>query len=284
MYWSVIGFLSAFEYVAEWLVSWIPLYYFFKTLFLLFLALPQTQGSTFVYSVHLAPILREHEDQIDSAVTQIKLAAYEFIQDKLRAVWNQVLGGTVNAAAPQAAPNVAAVNPPSMADPLSGAAQMVSGWWSAYAPAVIATGAAYIASSKQAAEAAVRQQRLRKSAQNADAEPAAQSSTDPRSSLQARRRALEAELAALPPSFPVAATPVSDSFAGDSTSRSSASSVSTNVGDTRRRKESGSDEDAGKYETIGREDVGGSEGSPQPRSSWWWRASSYQGYERVKSE
>ncbi|CAG8654599.1 15133_t:CDS:2, partial [Acaulospora colombiana] len=112
MYWSVMGFISAFgqlhntpaskgdplippilEYVAEWLISWIPFYYFFKTLFLLFLALPQTQGSTFVYSMHLAPLLRGHEDQIDSALTQVKLAVYEFVQERLRLVWSTVVGG-----------------------------------------------------------------------------------------------------------------------------------------------------------------------------------------------
>jgi len=285
MYWSVMGFISAFEYVAEWLISWIPLYYAFKTLFLLFLALPQTQGSTFIYSVHLAPLLRGHEEQIDSALTQVKLAIYEFVQDKLRTIWSQAVGGTTNAAAvPQAAPNVAAVNPPSMADPLSGAAQMVSGWWNAYAPAIVATGAAYIASRQQAAEAAVRQQRLQRPAASNPNAPV-QSDTDSRSSVHARRRALEAELAALPPSSPIPPTPVSDSLAGDTTSRSSASSLSTNMGEVRKRKESGSEEEeAGKYETIGREDINDSESPPRPRSSWWWRGSSYQGYERAKSD
>jgi receptor expression-enhancing protein 1/2/3/4 len=256
----------------------------FKTLFLLFLALPQTQGSTFIYSVHLAPLLRGHEEQIDSALTQVKLTIYEFVQDKLRTIWNQAIGTTNAAAMPPAAPNVAAVNPSSMADPLSGAAQMVSGWWNAYAPAIVATGAAYIASRQQAAEAAVRQQRLQRPAASNTNAPV-QSDTESRSSVHARRRALEAELAALPPSSPIPATPVNDGLAGDRTSRSSASSVSTNLGEVRKRKESGSEEEeAGKYETIGREDVGDSESPAKPRSSWWWRGSSYQGYESVKSD
>ena len=64
MYWSVIGAFVAFEYLAEWLISWqvifpplapcdhltlallpsrLPFYWELKTAFLLFLSLPQTQ-------------------------------------------------------------------------------------------------------------------------------------------------------------------------------------------------------------------------------------------------
>jgi receptor expression-enhancing protein 1/2/3/4 len=59
MYWTVIGAFVAFQYTAEWLISWyvyqhlmclrlirasrFPFYFEIKTLFLLFLALPQIQ-------------------------------------------------------------------------------------------------------------------------------------------------------------------------------------------------------------------------------------------------
>ncbi|KAF8973567.1 TB2/DP1, HVA22 family-domain-containing protein [Flammula alnicola] len=49
MYWSVIGAFIAFEYVAEWMVSWLPFYWELKTLFLLYLSLPQTQVHRFVF-------------------------------------------------------------------------------------------------------------------------------------------------------------------------------------------------------------------------------------------
>lgn len=268
----------------------IPFYYFFKTLFLLFLALPQTQGSTFIYSVHLAPLLRGHEDQIDSALAQVKLTAYEFIQEKLRAIWGQLVGSGgagSGSMAPASVPNVAAVNPPSMADPLSGAAQFVSGWWNAYAPAIIANGAAYIASRQQAADVAAQRYRSRPSAgatKNSSRE-------DSKESVLARRRALEAELAALPQMSPAPPQATLEPLRGNSFgSKASGSSYSLNAGDIRNRKESGSDEDAGRYETIGKDDVtSGSDESPTqtsgPRTSWWgWRGSSYQGYERVKTD
>lgn len=61
MYWTCVGAFVAFENLAEWFVSWyvprlydkishshpailrLPFYWEFRTLFLLFLALPQTQ-------------------------------------------------------------------------------------------------------------------------------------------------------------------------------------------------------------------------------------------------
>lgn len=63
MYWSVVGAFVALEYVAEWVISWyvhlfqnhcqsaefvvrFPFYWELKTLFLLYLALPQTQVSS----------------------------------------------------------------------------------------------------------------------------------------------------------------------------------------------------------------------------------------------
>lgn len=232
--------------------------------------------------------MKGHEDEIDSALAQLKLAVYEFIQDKLRAVWNQIAGGSVaNTTGTPALTDVRAVNPPSMADPLSGAAQFVSGWWNAYAPAIAATGAAYIASRQQAAAATAKQRR----GDSSGPSTASVRSGDDRASVLARRRALEAELAALPQVSSPPSNKAGESLGGDSNTSglSSSSSYSLHTGDARRRKESGSDEDAGRYETIAKEDVSSSgedtQSSNNPRSSWWgWRGSSYQGYERVKSD
>jgi len=47
-YWVVVGAVVAFEYTAEWLLSWLPFYWEIKTLFLLFLSLPQFEGSTYL--------------------------------------------------------------------------------------------------------------------------------------------------------------------------------------------------------------------------------------------
>ncbi|KAF9270060.1 hypothetical protein L218DRAFT_1071553 [Marasmius fiardii PR-910] len=88
MYWSVIGALVGFEYVAEWFVSWLPFYWEIKTLFLLFLSLPQIQGSTFIYTTYLQPFFAKNETQIDEGVASIQSNTFAFVQSKLAVLWD----------------------------------------------------------------------------------------------------------------------------------------------------------------------------------------------------
>jgi hypothetical protein len=54
-YWVVFSLFTVLEYFADWLISWLPLYYLLKLAFILWLQLPQTQGATVVrQSTHLS--------------------------------------------------------------------------------------------------------------------------------------------------------------------------------------------------------------------------------------
>lgn len=44
-YWTVIGFVQMIEYFSDILLYWFPFYYLFKTLLVLYLALPQFRVS-----------------------------------------------------------------------------------------------------------------------------------------------------------------------------------------------------------------------------------------------
>ena len=250
--------------------------------------------------MHVAPLLHAHEHQIDAAVSKMKTQIYAFLQERFQYLWEQVTRSMGMAQQQQAniapGPNAGAANPPTLADPLSGAVQMMSGWWTTYAPAIVANGAAYIASRQQAAAAqaaqnAASRRNVRASGYDIDSPVAG---TSRPTSVDARRAALEAELAALGPA-PV--TDMSDTIrpsASNSSLPSSSSSVSHGAGaEPRRRTESGvtaessSDGDAGKYENIAPEDVGsGGEDSPSNRRSGWFSGwgGNRQGYERVKSD
>ncbi|KAI6038582.1 receptor expression-enhancing protein 4 [Pisolithus marmoratus] len=132
MYWSVLGCIVGVEYVAEWLVSWIPMYYFLKTLFLLYLVLPQTQGSSYLYINHLQPFFHSHEAEIDATLASFKARLYTFVHERFRAIWEQVSSAAHTGA------------PPTLADPASGPAQLVMGLWHSYGPGIIASGAALL--------------------------------------------------------------------------------------------------------------------------------------------
>ncbi|KAF6751057.1 receptor expression-enhancing protein 4 [Ephemerocybe angulata] len=128
MYWSVLGCVVAVEYVAEWLVSWVPFYYTLKTLFLLYLALPQTKGSTYLYLSHLQPFFHTHESQIDSTLASLKGRAKAFVQERLRLLWEAVavaIGQQTQAQAAAAQQNNANVEP----EAGSGPAQLLGSLW-----------------------------------------------------------------------------------------------------------------------------------------------------------
>ena len=68
-YWVVHSFFRFGEYFTDpVLSSAIPFYYSIKLLFLAWLMLPQYRGALTVYAQFVAPYLRSHEKQIDTAL------------------------------------------------------------------------------------------------------------------------------------------------------------------------------------------------------------------------
>ncbi|KAI9056713.1 hypothetical protein FKP32DRAFT_1682147 [Trametes sanguinea] len=198
MYWSVLGCIVAVEYVAEWLISWLPFYYPIKTIFLLYLALPQTAGSAYLYQAHLRPFFAAHEKEIDSTLAQSKAYIYAYLQRLLRRAWEHVSGTVAqmqsqpngltageSALEEEAATHTGA--PPTLNDPVSGPAQLFAGLWGTYGPGLLASGAALLRQAQTSAAQA---------AANANAQA---SNARRQSSASDRRRQLEAELASLPP-------------------------------------------------------------------------------------
>ena len=105
-------------------------------------------------------------------------------------LWDQVMVSLGHVAEPSAGADAA--QPPTMADPASGPAQLLGGLWRTYGPTVVASGAALLRQSAQTSAAggtALMNQFTSSAADNGGAQS---------SSLADRRRQLEAELASLP--------------------------------------------------------------------------------------
>ncbi|KAI0672118.1 TB2/DP1, HVA22 family-domain-containing protein [Trametes maxima] len=284
MYWSVLGCIVAVEYVAEWLVSWLPFYYFLKTLFLLYLALPQTAGSAYLYQTHLRPFFAAHENQIDSALAQAKAHLYASLQRLLRRAWEHVSGTVAQiqsqpgglSAGESALEEDAAANsgaPPTLADPVSGPAQLVAGLWGTYGPGLLASGAALLNQAQTSAAQA--------SANAARRQPSAAE----------RRRQLEAELASLPEDArPYDVSSVTSSPAFESVPMPPGTNPSRNSSSgSLRERPSGKSA----FEEVEVPSDMEGEGSGQPasprsdanrRSSWFGWGGSAAGYERVKND
>ncbi|KAG1737551.1 TB2/DP1, HVA22 family-domain-containing protein [Suillus paluster] len=196
MYWSVLGCIVGVEYLAEWLVSWIPFYYLIKTLFLLYLALPQTRGSSYLYINHLQPFFHTHESQIDATLASFKSRVYTFIHDRFRTLWDAVAAAIGQQQQANFAPAGGVTDngaPPTLADPASGPAQLVRGLWRSYGPTIVASGTALLRQSAVAAGTSADQ------AWNTPANTFTRHSDagrqGPGSFMKDRKRELEAELA-----------------------------------------------------------------------------------------
>ncbi|KAI0319355.1 TB2/DP1, HVA22 family-domain-containing protein, partial [Amylostereum chailletii] len=191
MYWSVLGCIVGVEYVAEWLVSWIPFYFTLKTIFLLYLALPQTRGSSYIYVTHLQPLLRTYEPQIDAALASLKTRIFAFVQERARALWDHIAASTQSGSSSAAVPpSSSSAAPPTLSDPVSGPTQMLGNLWRTYGPAIVASGTALLSQSAAASS--------RANEQGINTPPGGPSRMASSNSVDDRRRQLEAELAGLP--------------------------------------------------------------------------------------
>jgi len=133
-YWAIIGALVGTEYALEWLVSWIPFYWELKTIFILYLALPQTQGSTFLYDNYLAPYFARNEASIDANIATAQSSVFVFLKEQLQALWN-VAWRLVTQAQQAAQSQPGGGNQ----QPATGSpADAVSNLWRTYGPSVIA--------------------------------------------------------------------------------------------------------------------------------------------------
>jgi len=137
MYWTVIGAFVAFEYVAEWFISWLPFYWEVKTVLLLFLSLPQTQGSTYIYQTYLHPYFSQNEADLDAGIVALQSNVLGFVTSHLSQLWDAVLKIANKAPVPQSdsQPGSQPPSQPSMANPLG----LARGLWDSYGPFV--TGA-----------------------------------------------------------------------------------------------------------------------------------------------
>mmetsp|Transcript_7397 Transcript_7397/g.27159 ORF Transcript_7397/g.27159 Transcript_7397/m.27159 type:complete len:151 (-) Transcript_7397:1190-1642(-) len=76
-YWLVFSLFSVLECVTDSLISGWTLYFVAKLLFIIWLQLPQTKGATILYVVWIQPLVKKHEERIDSALESGRKSAEE---------------------------------------------------------------------------------------------------------------------------------------------------------------------------------------------------------------
>ncbi|KAI6119810.1 TB2/DP1, HVA22 family-domain-containing protein [Pisolithus croceorrhizus] len=104
MYWAVVGTFIAVENIFGVFMSWLPFYWELRTLFLLYLSLPQIQvcpcftisscppnpatgkGSTYVYKTYLEPFCRINEAEFDAGIASATSSILDFFQSCVTSV------------------------------------------------------------------------------------------------------------------------------------------------------------------------------------------------------
>lgn len=71
IYWVVYGAFALVELGTDLFLFWIPFYWFFKCMFLIWCMVPQSwNGSNFVYHKAIRPFLMKYEDKIEDTLSQ----------------------------------------------------------------------------------------------------------------------------------------------------------------------------------------------------------------------
>lgn len=59
-YWVVFAFLNVIEFWSRAILYWVPFYFFFKTLFLLYIGVPQFGGALLIYQSVIKPVSQKY--------------------------------------------------------------------------------------------------------------------------------------------------------------------------------------------------------------------------------
>ena len=71
-YWTVFAGFNILETFVDLILYWFPFFYLFKSVFFLWLYLPQTQGAKMVFNQVIDPYLLKNEKKIDTKVDAVK--------------------------------------------------------------------------------------------------------------------------------------------------------------------------------------------------------------------
>ncbi|VDK69453.1 unnamed protein product, partial [Onchocerca ochengi] len=81
-YWVIFALLNIAEYSSETFISYFPVYWLLKCIFLLYLFLPMTRGAQKVYHRFIQPMVQKHQSAFEKQMGR----ATEKLTDKLDAV------------------------------------------------------------------------------------------------------------------------------------------------------------------------------------------------------
>lgn len=65
IYWCCFASFSIVDFFAERILSWFPIYWLVKTIFLIYLSAPQTRGAIRIYKKVVLPVFKKIDEVLD---------------------------------------------------------------------------------------------------------------------------------------------------------------------------------------------------------------------------
>jgi len=72
VYWVVYSTFCIAEYFSDWLLFWVPFYYFYKSGLLIWCMHPNYNGSMFIYSHLIRPLFMKHQNKLTQLISDAK--------------------------------------------------------------------------------------------------------------------------------------------------------------------------------------------------------------------
>lgn len=89
-YWIMFGIFSLLDEFGGILLSFIPLYFYVRLAFFIFLMAPQTQGASLLYRTLVKPILSQHKERIQSFIDEVKGSANDLSKEAKTAAMKEL--------------------------------------------------------------------------------------------------------------------------------------------------------------------------------------------------
>jgi hypothetical protein len=96
-YWIIFGMASLLDEFGGIILSIIPMYYFVKLGFFVYLMHPKTDGARFVYGMIIKPILEKNKHKIQAFIDEIKGSAGDVISEAKNAAKERLNDPTLQA-------------------------------------------------------------------------------------------------------------------------------------------------------------------------------------------
>lgn len=77
-YWCVYACFTFIDLFAGFIMKFLPFYFFFKLLFLIWCFMPNTRGACYIYNWVIAPFFKKYKSKIESGVNKVLKTSNEF--------------------------------------------------------------------------------------------------------------------------------------------------------------------------------------------------------------